>query len=319
LGLDDAPGVERYKVERYKMERDISGKKAAYYRARNRKQAAGAFRPAAVLRLAAVLRERLTVSVRRTALFMIAFWLPLAACSSPRPQESSREITVAAAANLTNVFEELGKQFTSETGIRVVFSFGATADLSKQIENAGPFDVFASADVKHVDELVNKGLIAADTRALYARGRLVLWKPPESRVAFDRIEDLASADVKFIAVAKPDLAPYGRAAVETLRSLNLWLQVEPKIVYAQNVTQAMQYAVSGNAELAFLPLALMKAGEGQYIEVDQRLHQPIDQAMGVVQASNKQEAARRFAGFVLSREGQDVLVGFGYLTPHNVE
>jgi molybdate transport system substrate-binding protein len=295
------------------MERDISREKAAYYKACERKQALRA------LRFVAVMRELLALSVRRAALFMIAFWLLPAACSTPKPQESSQEITVAAAANLTNAFEELGKQFTAETGIRVVFSFGATADLAKQIENRGPFDVFASADVKHVDELVGKGMIAADTRALYARGRLVLWKPPQGRVALNRIEDLTSAEVKFIAVAKPDLAPYGRAAVETLRSLNLWLQVEPKIVYAQNVTQARQYAQSGNAELAFLPLALMKAGEGEYIEVDQRLHQPIDQAMGVVQASNKQEAARRFAGFVLSREGQDVLFRFGYLSAQPVE
>ena len=239
------------------MERDISREKAAYYKARKRKQALRA------LPFVAVLRELPALSVRRSALFTIAFWLLLAACSTPKPQESSQEITVAAASNLTNAFEELGKQFTARTGIRVVFSFGATADLAKQIESRGPFDLFASADVEHVDELVGKGMIAADTRALYARGRLVLWKPPNGRVAFNRIEDLTSAEVKFIAIAKPDLAPYGRAAVETLRSLNLWLEVEPKIVYAQNVTQARQYAQSGNAELAFLPLALMKAGEGQ--------------------------------------------------------
>jgi len=246
----------------------------------------------------------------------------LTACSPDKPANSratSQEITVAAAANLTNACEELGNQFTSETGIRVIFSFGATADLSKQIENGGPFDVFASADVEHVDELASKGFIAADARAIYARGRLVLWRPPGGTVVLNRIEDLTSADVKFIAIAKPDVAPYGRAAVETLRSLNLWPQVEPKIVYAQNVAQAKQYAASGNADLAFLPLALVKVGEGQYVEVDKHLYQPIDQVIGVIKASSKQESARRFVDFVLSQEGQAVLARFGYLTPHPVE
>lgn len=241
--------------------------------------------------------------------------LLLAACSSDERQAQSQEITVAAASNLTNAFEELGKRFTSKTGIHVTFSFGATADLSKQIENGGPFDLFASADVEHVDDLVNKGFIVRGTRALYARGRLVLWKPPQGRALLNRLEDVTSADVRFIAIAKPDVAPYGRAAVETLRALNLWSQVEPKVVYAQNVSQARQYALSGNAEMAFLPRALVNAGEGQYVEVAEHLHQPIDQAMGVIQASAKQEAARRFVDFVLSEEGQALLMRFGYLSP----
>jgi molybdate transport system substrate-binding protein len=263
----------------------------------------------------------------------IALLLVAVNCSEPRNanrQASSQEITVAAAANLANafeelgkqftsrtgIFEELGKQFTSRTGIGLVFSFGATADLSKQIENASPFDIFASADVEHIDDLIDKGFIAPFTRAIYARGRLVLWTPPGARVLLTRLEDLTGAGVKFIAIAKPDLAPYGRAAIEALGALDLWARVEPKVVYAQNVAQARQYAASGNADAAFLPLALMKPGEGQYVEVDARLHQPID---GVVRASNKQEAARQFLDFVLSAEGQAVLARFGYLSPKPAE
>jgi molybdate transport system substrate-binding protein len=252
----------------------------------------------------------------------IALLLVAVNCSEPRNanrQASSQEITVAAAANLANAFEELGKQFTSRTGIGLVFSFGATADLSKQIENASPFDIFASADVEHIDDLIDKGFIAPFTRAIYARGRLVLWTPPGARVLLTRLEDLTDAGVKFIAIAKPDLAPYGRAAIEALGALDLWARVEPKVVYAQNVAQARQYAASGNADAAFLPLALMKPGEGQYVEVDARLHQPIDQAIGVVRASNKQEAARQFLDFVLSAEGQTVLARFGYLSPKPAE
>lgn len=234
---------------------------------------------------------------------------------STNPPENAAEITVAAAANLTEAFAEMGKQFTAKTGLRVVFSFAATADLAKQIENGAPFDVFAAADVEHIDDLARKGFIVSDTRALYAQGQLVLWKPPQSRVALNQLADAASAEVKVVAIAKPEVAPYGRAAVEALRALGLWSQVEPKVVYAQNVAQAKQYAVSGNADLAFLPLALVQSGAGQTLKVDAKLHQPLDQAIGVVNASSKQEAARRFVGFVLSAAGQAGLARFGYLKP----
>src|SRR3982750_2874341 len=134
----------------------------------------------------------------------------LLSCSSPRdnPQE---EINVAAASNLTEAFAAMGKQFTAQTGIRVVYSFGATADLAKQIENGAPFDLFAAADVEHVDELSHQSLLTPGTEAIYARGRLVLWTPPGSRITLSRIEDLRRADVERISIAKPDVAPYGRA------------------------------------------------------------------------------------------------------------
>ena len=230
-------------------------------------------------------------------------------------QQGAQEITIAAAANLTEAFAEVAKQFTAKTGVRVIYSFGSTADLTKQIENGGPFDVFASADVEHIDELNQKGLIVPDSRAVYARGRLVLWTPPQSQVKVNRLEDVTSADVKTVAIAKPDLAPYGRATVETLKALNIWPQVEPKVVYGTNVSNTKQYATSGNADVAFIPLALVKNGEGQSIEVDERLHQPIDQAMAIVKASGKQDQARRFLNFVLGDDGQAILQQFGYSHP----
>lgn len=233
---------------------------------------------------------------------------------SRQPPATGQEITVAAAANLTDAFQEIAKQFNRQTGIRVVYSFGSTADLAKQIENGAPFDLFAAADVAHVGALDRKGLIAPDTHALYARGRLVLWTPRQGRELI-RLEDVTSQDIRTVALAKPDVAPYGKAAVETLVTLDLWSQVEPKVVYGMNVAQVKQYVVSGNADAAFLPLSLVKTGEGQYIEVDEKLHQPIDQAMGVVRASAKQEYARRFVDFVLSAEGQALLQKYGYSKP----
>jgi len=252
---------------------------------------------------------------KKNAAPLIVILLLAVNCSRHAPpveQSAQSEIVVAAAANLTDAFAELGKQFTTRTGIRVVYSFGATVDLAKQIENGAPFDVFAAADVEHIDELDDKKLLSPDTKALYARGRLVLWFPTNARV-LHRIEDITGKDMARVAIAKPDVAPYGRATVEALRALNIWNEVEPKVVYGQNVAQAKQFAATGNADAAFVPLALvMKEPAARIIEVDERLHQPINQALGIVQASSKQMAARAFTDFVMGMEGQAIMQRYGY-------
>ncbi len=231
-------------------------------------------------------------------------------------EQHPKEIVVAAAANFSNAFEEIGKQFTLRTGVRVIYSFAATAQLSKQIENGAPFDVFASADIKHLDELGSKSLLTDKSRALFCRGRLILWIPGSgSGVKIKQLSDLADARVLKLAIANPELAPYGQAAVETLRATKLWPQVESKVVYAQNVAQAKQFAASGNAEAAFIPRALFKEGDGYAIEVDEHLHQPLDHAIAVLRSSHRQAEARLFVNFVLSEEGQQALVNYGYQKP----
>jgi len=222
---------------------------------------------------------------------------------------------VAAASNLTDAFAEVGPRFTSKTGIRVVFSFGATADLARQIENGAPFDVFAAADTEHVEQLERKEILTPGTRALYARGRLVIWVPPGSNLKVERIQDITAKAFERIAIPKPDVAPYGKAAVESLRTFGIWNEIEGKVIYAQNVSQAKQYAATGNAEIAFIPLALVKPGEGTYFEVDEETHQPIDQALGIVKDSTKQADARQFVDFLLSDEGQELLAKKGYRKP----
>ena len=236
-------------------------------------------------------------------------------CQSGAPKNGragSRGLIVAAAANLTEAFADVGPRFTSKTGIRVVFSFGATADLAKQIENGAPFDVFAAADTEHLDELERKGLLTAGTRALYARGRLVMWLPPGSSLKVERVQDITATAFERIAIAKPDVAPYGRAAVESLRTLGIWNEIEGRVVYAQNVSQAKQYAATGNTEVAFIPLALVKPGEGNYLEVSEDLYRPIDQALGIIKDSTNQTAARQFVDFLLGDEGQELLSKKGY-------
>jgi molybdate transport system substrate-binding protein len=241
----------------------------------------------------------------------------LAGCQRQSPsnnQSKTPEIVVAAAANLTDAFAEVGPRFTGKTGIRVVFSFGGTADLAKQIENGAPFDVLAAADTDHVDSLEQKGLLTPGTRALYARGRLVLWWQ-DSNLKVQRIEDIVGKEFDRIAVAKPDVAPYGRATVESLQALGIWDKVEPKVIYAQNVSQARQYASTGNTEVAFIPLALVPAGSGTYIEVNEALHRPIDQSLAIVGSSTNQAGARQFVEFLLGDEGQEIMVRKGYRKP----
>lgn len=235
--------------------------------------------------------------------------------TSKTGQTEAPELTVAAAANLTDGFTEVGHQFTQQSGVRVVFSFGATADLAKQIENGAPFDVFAAADTEHIEQLERKGLLTPGTKALYARGRLVMWLPPDSKLKAQRIQDITAKEFDRIAIAKPDVAPYGRATVESLKALGIWSDVESKVIYGQNVSQTKQYTSTGNAEVAFIPLALVKPGEGAYLEVGEELHQPIDQALGVIKDSPNQEQARQFVNFLLQGEGQGILLKRGYQKP----
>ena len=241
--------------------------------------------------------------------------LLVANCNKRPDPADSQELTIAAAANLTEAFAEVGAAFTRKTGVGVVFSFGATADLAKQIENGAPFDVFAAADSEHVEQLERKGLLTPGTRALYARGRLVMWLPPGNNLKAQRIQDITAKEFERIAIAKPDVAPYGRATVESLQALGIWKDIESKVIYAQNVSQTRQYAATGNAEVAFIPLALVKPGEGSYLEVAENLHRPIDQALGIIKDSPKQAAAAQFKDFLLSDEGQTILVNKGYGKP----
>ncbi|HEV2689973.1 MAG TPA: molybdate ABC transporter substrate-binding protein [Bryobacteraceae bacterium] len=235
----------------------------------------------------------------------------LTACRHEQPKPM---ITVAAAANLTEVFGQIGPRFETQSGIHPVFSFGSTAQLALQIENSAPFDVFAAADSEHVAQLERKGLLAAGSRAIYARGVLALWFPDGSE-AGKGIEDLNSPRVRVVAIAKPDLAPYGQAAVDTLLRLGIWEQVKPKVVYAENISMAKQYGKSKNADAVFTAYSLVLHESGKIIRVDERLHQPIDQELGIPAKSDRQDAARKFTAFLLRGEGKSILASFGYNLP----
>ena len=205
--------------------------------------------------------------------------------------------------------------FEAQARIPLTFSFAATGALAKQVENGAPFDLFISADVATVDRLISAGVLSSETKRIYARGQLTVWTRAGSEVTLTQLGDLTQPQIKSIAIANPELAPYGRAAIEALTASGLLNQVREKLVFGENVNQALQYAQSGNAEAAFIPLSLTKRSQGQFIRVDGRLHQPIDQALAVVRASPRAQVAQRFADFVTGAEGRRTLEKYGYTVP----
>jgi len=245
---------------------------------------------------------------------VIPAFLALAACH-PQAPAAKTQVTVAAAANLTDVFSQIGPAFETQTGIHPVFSFASTAQLTRQVENGAPFDLIAAADSEHITELGNKGFLTPGTSVVYARGVLALWIPPGSKAKIESIPDLAHPDVHMIAIAKPELAPYGQASVDTLEKLGIWNQVQSKIVYAENISMAREYGQSRNADAVFTAYSLLLQVNGKVIKVDESLHKPLDQELGVVAKSSRQDAAQQFANFITAGQGQTILAGFGYLPP----
>lgn len=244
----------------------------------------------------------------------MALALLLLANGSARAAE---QITVAAAANLTVALRAIGAKFEQETGIHPVFSFASTAQLTQQAANGAPFDVIAAADIAHIDELERAGFLAVGSKAIYARGAIALWIPPGGRASVRALEDLTGPQVRVIAIAKPELAPYGRAAVEALQRAGLWDRVRSRVVYAENINMARQYGVSGNADAVFTayPLAVAMHDAGTVIPIDPILYTPIDQALGILARSTNKDAARKFADFLLRGSGRQMLRAYGYELP----
>jgi molybdate transport system substrate-binding protein len=257
--------------------------------------------------------------MKAAVLSAVILILGASVCRNATPvQAAPPEVTVAGASNLTEVFGLMGPVFESATGIHPVFSFGATAQLAQQIESGAPWDVFAAADAEHVDQLDAKGLLVPGSRAVYATGILAMWIPPTAKAKIARIEDLTAPDVRVISVARPELAPYGQATVETLQHAGIWDRVQSKIVYASNISMAKQYGTSGNADAVFTAYSLVLNEGGKVIQVDESAHRPITQELGIVAATKNRQGAQAFVDFLLKGNGRDILASHGYRVPGNV-
>lgn len=239
----------------------------------------------------------------------------LGSCDGRHVPEAPAKLTVSAAANLTNVFGEVGRAFQAKSGVEVIFSYGSTAALAQQIDNGAPFDLFAAADTEHVDSLVSAHKLTADSRAVYALGQLALWIPGGESSGIRDLKDLLEPKIRFISVAQPALAPYGQAAVETLKNARLWEALQRKIVYANSISMAKQLAATGNADAAFTAYSLVLHDRGMVLKVDPQLYRPIEQALAIVATTPQLEKAKQFRSFLLGPEGRAILAKDGYLLP----
>jgi molybdate transport system substrate-binding protein len=235
----------------------------------------------------------------------------LAACCGLGAQAS---IKVAAASDLSAAFEEVGKALAKQ-GPAPVFSFGSSGLLAKQLTQGAPFDVFAAAHVSYVDEVLKAGVGDPSTKALFARGRLVVWVP-KGKDTPRNLKDLATSPYVKIAIANPEHAPFGKAAVQALTSAGVYEQVKAKLVFGENVRQALQYGLSGNADASIVSLSHVLTSPGTFYEVPTELFQPID--LAIVVCSRNPEA-RRFVQFVGSEPGRAILRRFGYLFPQEAK
>lgn len=236
--------------------------------------------------------------------------LALTACTS-----EPRTLTVSAAANLQSAFTEIGRQFEKETGTRVTFNFGSTGQLAQQIAQGAPVDLFAAADRSTVDDLVARGFVMPETLQTYARGQIVLYSRADDPLPLQSLADLTRPEIKRVAIANPERAPYGRAAREALQNAELWVAVAPKLILAENIQQTQQYADNGNVDAAIVALALTVGSKGHWAPIPQELYKPIDQVLGVVKGSRNERAARAFAVFVTSPTGRAVMVKYGFGLP----
>src|SRR5215213_373557 len=248
---------------------------------------------------------------------LAAFVLALACVTACRDQSRTtsgphEELTVAAASDVTPAFEEIAREFESATKTKVVFVFGSTGLLTRQIENGAPVDLFAAANVSYVDHLEKEGLIIPGTKAIYARGRITLWTPNESTLRLQGIADLARPEVMRVAIANPDHAPYGLAAKQALQSAGIWDRVQSKLVYGDNIRQTLQYAATGNVEVAIVALSLSIQSNGRWTPIPEELHQPLDQGLAVIKTTKNEPAARAFAAFINSPQGKAIMKKYGF-------
>jgi molybdate transport system substrate-binding protein len=222
---------------------------------------------------------------------------------------TAADLQIAAASDLAGVRVALSTAFEKETGKKVRVTLGSSGLLSKQIENGAPFDVFLSANERYVTDLVKSGQVVKGSVKAYATGTLGLWSWSGK---IRKLEDLGQA--MHIAIANPQHAPYGAAAKEALEKQELWASLQKKIVYAENVRQALQYAESGNADavLTAWPLLLDKPGA---VQLPAAWHQQIRQSGGVVAASKQTALASRFLQFLVDGAGAGILRGGGFGKP----
>jgi molybdate transport system substrate-binding protein len=243
--------------------------------------------------------------------------LPLAA-NAP----AQAPLRIAAAADLVPVLPPILAQFQQSTGIHVEATYQASAMLTTQIQNGAPFDLFLSADLSYPKRLIDAGMADAagtadsSTPIVYARGTLVLWTRKDSHLT-PSLDLLRSPDLKRLAIANPDRAPYGRAAVAALTSLKLYDTLRPKLITAENISQAAQFVDSGNVDAGLISLTSAMtprlAASGTYFIIPRNFYPPIEQGAVIVSKTTERSAVHKLLDYLLSAPVQGQLVQSGLM------
>jgi molybdate transport system substrate-binding protein len=225
------------------------------------------------------------------------------------------QVQVAVAANFTAPMQEIAARFEQDTGHKAVLAFGATGKFYAQIQNGAPFEVLLAADDATPARLEQAGQAVRGTRFTYAIGKLVLWsaKPgyvdPAGTV-------LAAGRFSHLAIGNPKTAPYGAAALETLKKLNLFERLQSKLVQGENISQAQQFVSTGNAELGFVALSQVwhdgKLSSGSAWIVPTKLYRPIRQDALILKRGDANPAARALVAYLHSDKAKTIIRSFGY-------
>lgn len=255
--------------------------------------------------------------------FISALYLMLAACSAPQtnqgeqtqPKAAPVELTVSAAASLTDALTELKPSFEeAHPGTTLVFNFGSSGKLAQQIEQGAPADLFLSASPKDLDGLEQKQLIDAKTRVDFAANSLVLITGKSAPAPISTFEDLANPALAHIAIGEPNSVPAGRYAKETLESLKLWDSVSSRLVYASDVRQVLAFVESGNADagIVYASDAAISPNVNVLATADAKWHKPIVYPGAVVAASSHADLAKEFLSYLTSENGKAILHKYGF-------
>jgi molybdate transport system substrate-binding protein len=263
------------------------------------------------------LPRRAPFSVWRVLTASLPFLFFLLFFSSSTPAQTLR---IAAASDLQFVLPDLAAQYEKQTGVKLAITYGSSGNFVAQIQNGAPFDLFLSADTGYPHKLIAAGQADADSYFVYAIGCLSIWLSPESPLdlAAEGYRTLLDPRIRKIAIANPEHAPYGRAAVIALHEATIYDQVKSKLVFGENASQAAQFVQSGSADAAIIPRSLalsppMKTGK-RYDLTDMRFSL-FEQAAVVVKSSPNKAAAKEFLSFLHSEAGRKIFKNYGVIVP----
>jgi len=258
------------------------------------------------------------------AVVLAAAALPLASrgCArAPEPPAHRGRVRVAAASDMNAAFGDLIVRFGRSHDVDVSVSYGSSGTFYAQMLNQAPFDMFLSADVAYPNQLAARGLTVPQSEFTYAIGRLVLWAPASSPLDLEHegLQALTEPSIAHIAIANPEHAPYGRAAVAAMQAAGVYDRARTKLVVGENVAQAMQFAQSGAADAGLVAMSLALApavkDKGKLFEVPRAMYPPLEQGGTILKWAADVDAARALRGFLLSAEGQAILKQYGFALP----